>query len=112
MADYRRDCERVRECIGILKGESATCYQRLSVVYKAVVVAEALEYLGVDEASGAEPATVEVNSGDVTASGAHVHDLDSVSRYATGKRGSGSLTHHYISAGTLFSDPVRLLRRL
>ena len=82
MANYRRDCERVRECIGILKGESATCYQRLSVVYKAVVVAEALEYLGVDEASRAEPSTAEVNPRDVTPSGTHVHDLNSVSRYA------------------------------
>jgi hypothetical protein len=109
MTNYRRDSQRVRECVGIFKGESAAGYQRLSIVNKAVIVAKALEYLGVDEANRAEPATVEVNSGDVTTSGTHVRDLNSVSRYATGKRGCGSLTYHYISAGTLFSYPVRLL---
>lgn len=83
MTNYRRDSQRVRECVGIFKGESAAGYQRLSVVNKAVIVAKALEYLGVDEANRAEPATVEVNSGDVTASGTHVHDLNSVGRYAT-----------------------------
>ena len=76
------DGQRVRERVGIFKGENVTGYQRLSVVYKAVVVAKPLENFGVDEASGAEPATVEVNSGDVTPSGTHVHDLNSVSRYA------------------------------
>jgi len=107
MAWYGGDWQRVRERIGIFKGENATSYQRLSIVYKAVVVAEPLEYLGVDEASRAEPATVEVNPGDVTSSGTHVHDLNSVGRYATRERSCGSLTYHNISACTLFSDPAR-----
>ncbi|KAJ6764264.1 hypothetical protein OIU74_023192 [Salix koriyanagi] len=78
------DGQRVRESIGVFKGENVAGYQRLSVVYKAVVVAKPPENLGVDEASGAEPSTVEVNPGDVTAGGTHVHDLNSVSRYASG----------------------------
>lgn len=53
---HTRDGKWVKEGISVLKGESATVDQWLAVVHEAVIVTKALEYFGVDETSGAEPA--------------------------------------------------------
>ncbi|KAJ4850132.1 hypothetical protein Tsubulata_000606 [Turnera subulata] len=92
---------RVRESIGIFKGKDATTRQRLAVVYKAVIVADSFENPGVDEESRAEPATVEVYPGDITASGTHIPDLNGVCRYAVWKWSGGSLVNHNVCPATL-----------
>ncbi|KAK9040112.1 hypothetical protein V6N11_015290 [Hibiscus sabdariffa] len=105
-----RDRERVKVGVGILKRECPTVDQRLAIVDKAVVVAKASERFGVDEPSGAEPATVQVNSPDVAAGDTDVHDLDSVGRNAIGEWRSCSLVDHYVGLATLLtSNSIRFL---
>lgn len=101
--DHRRDREWVKESIGILKWKCAPIDQGLPIVDKAIIVENALENLGVDEASRTKPATVKVNPRDITAGDAHVHNLNSVGRYAAWKRSCGSLVYHNIGLRTLIS---------
>lgn len=58
------DGKMISESVGILKHHRPTGYQRLSVVHKAVIVAESLEKAGVDQPCRAEPAAGEVDVGD------------------------------------------------
>lgn len=53
-----RDGKRVKEGVGVLKGDCSTIDQRFPVVHKAVVVAKASERFGVDETGRAKPAAV------------------------------------------------------
>ncbi|CAK9186944.1 unnamed protein product, partial [Ilex paraguariensis] len=92
----RGNKEWVTEGVGVLKRNGAAMDERLAVIDKAIVEAEALEDLRVDEAGGAERATVEVDAGDVTAGGAHVRDLHRICGYAVGKGRCGALVYNDI----------------
>lgn len=79
-----------------MEGDCTTIDQWPAIIDKAVVVVEALEDLGVDEACRAEPATGEVNVRDVAPTDAHVHDINSVGWNATWEWGCRTLVYHYI----------------
>lgn len=94
--DNRGNWERVEEGVGILEGNGGTVDQGPAIIDEAVVVTEALEELGVDEACRAEPAASEVYFRDVATTDTHIHYLYCVGWNATWKRCCGALVDHYI----------------
>lgn len=56
--DDTGDRKRVKEGVGVLKGDCSTIDQWFPVVHEAVVVVKASERFGVDETGGAKPAAV------------------------------------------------------
>lgn len=94
--DNRGNWERVEEGVGILEWNGGTVDQGPAIIDEAVVVTEALEELGVDEACRAEPAASEVYFRDVATTDTHIHYLYCVGWNATWKRCCGALVDHYI----------------
>lgn len=94
--DNRGNWERVEEGVGILEGNGGTVDQGPAIIDETVVVTEALEELGVDEACRAEPAASEVYFRDVATTDTHIHYLYCVGWNATWKRCCGALVDHYI----------------
>lgn len=93
----------VGEGVGILERNRPTILQGFAVIDQAIVVAKPLEDLGVDEVGRAEPATVQMNAGDVATSEADIHDLDRVGGNATRECRCGALIHHNVRHRTLSS---------
>ena len=83
--------------------DDPTAGQRLAVVDETVVVAEAFEDLWVDDMGGAEPATAEVDPGDVAARDTRVDDLHAELGNATWHSACGALGYHYVAPDALVS---------
>ncbi|KAK6920481.1 hypothetical protein RJ641_014159 [Dillenia turbinata] len=90
-ADNQGNRERITEGVGILEREGTTVGERLAIVNKTVIVSKTLEDFRVNESSGAEPATGQVNPRNVTTSRASIHDLNGVGWDSTWEWCGGTL---------------------
>lgn len=86
----------VPKSISILKRKGVTINQGFAIINKTVIVGKALEDLWIDEMSRAKPSTVDMNSGDITASVTGICDLNRVCWYAIWKRVCGSLVNNNV----------------
>lgn len=94
-----------------MKGDGTAILEGLPIINEAVIVVKALEHLWVDEASRAEPATVQVNTSNFAPTNAKIHDLNGVGGNATRKRCCGTLVYYNISlAAFVTPNSVRLRR--
>ncbi|KAJ8537051.1 hypothetical protein K7X08_035452 [Anisodus acutangulus] len=84
-ADNGGNSEWVTESVGILEGDSMTISKGLAIIDEAIVKTQSFENTRVNKASRAEPATFQMDAGNVTAGNANVHDFYSESAVKSGR---------------------------